>query len=105
MEMSESEKKLEKFLKKLENLDIREWNYHQGQLITEKYGLKFTLGYSWLNIENVTGNLCYLSYDSDSIKNKPLKKMLKQFHDTTYARLQEHQQKELEEKIEIFLSE
>lgn len=105
MELSKAEKELEKLIKKLESLDIREWNYHRfSDLITEKYGLKFTLHSEWMRVESVTGNMCYVSYSSDNIKNKPLKKMLKQFHDQTYNRLLEYQQKELEEKLKEYLS-
>ncbi len=104
MELSKAEKELEKLIKKLESLDIREWDYRQGNLTAEKYGLRFILGTEWMHVENVTGNMCYVSYNRENIKNKPFKKMLKQLHDQTYTKLLEYQQKELEEKIKECLS-
>ena len=101
-----SEEKLEKFIRKLENTDIREWEYESvGGLTLEKYGLRFTLGEEWLWVGNLTGNLYYISFTSDNIKDKSLRKMLKQLYTKTFAQLVEYQKRELEEKIETFLTE
>lgn len=112
METSESEKKLEKFLKKLEKLDIREWTYRLDisrvphPLTAETCGLRFILDkYGILEIENITGGPYSEYYSISSIKNKSLKKTLKQLYDVIYDKLKEHKRKELEEKIEAFLSE
>lgn len=99
-----AEKQLGKVLEKLEKLDIREWAYEAGPLVAEKYGLKFRLGCEWLYVMSTTGNLWFIEYNTNNIKNKPLKKMLKQFYETTCTALKEHQKKELEERLDSFLS-
>jgi hypothetical protein len=110
METPESEKKLEKFLKKLENIDIREWTYRPDipelphPLTAEICGLNFRIGLSYLEIGDIRGGPYAIHYSPGNIKNKPLKKTLTCLYKTISDKLNEHQKKEVEEKLESFLS-
>lgn len=98
------DKELENILEKLEKIDIHEWNCDEGGLIVEKHGLKFTLKSYQLHIQNIDKALYSKVYDY-CYEKKHLKKVFEGFYDRIHDRLTEHQEKELEEKLNNFLKE
>jgi len=108
---------LEKILRKLEKLDVREWtadnptNY-MASISVKTEGIEFYLKkempgigkqYS-LMIRNAGDEVWAISYLHDK-ENKPSRKLLREFYEKTSARIMEHKTTQLKEKLDNFISE
>lgn len=101
---------LEKVIKKLEELDIREWkcnNGHYGKWFTARIGSLQVCVYKWEKHHqlaiNKQGEMLYVRYynkKKDSIEEKKIS----EFYDKLYKKHEEYEKKELEEALDqVFL--
>ena len=101
---------LEKLLKKLEALDIREWRYNDCILTAEVCGMQFNIlsgkkYYTRLVIKNVENKSKFEAVEYfDSKETKPFKKVIESFYKKTYESLLEYENKQLTEKLDTYLS-
>ncbi len=103
--------KLEKLIKKLETLDIREWKYNNGILTAEVCGMRFRIYsgknyYTRLLIKNMEGNIEFEDkvFFNDK-ETKGLKVALELLYNKTYESLLEYEDKQLTERLDTFLLE
>lgn len=102
--------KLEKLIKKLEALDIREWRYDNCILTAEVCGMKFKIlsgkrYYTRLLIKNVENKSKFEAVEYfNSKETKDLKKVIESFYKKTYESLLEYENKQLTEKLDTYLS-
>lgn len=103
--------KLEKLIKKLETLDVREWKYNDsdGNLTTEVCGMEFRIrilgGVTYLNIKNIENSIRVEEREFfDNKETKYLRGVIEKFYQKTRESLAEYEKKQLTEKLDTFLS-